>query len=145
MNGALEDLPRVSAHPASSVSIALSANLRLFTSFEEWCAICSPKSTIAPTSASAGLAKRWARSLAGFGKPTERGASEASDVKSGFAFSGSDPIFLLMTASFLAENRGHFSARFSRMTLHQHIQKHWKTAAVLVVAGILAYSVSSFW
>ena len=25
------------------------------------------------------------------------------------------------------------------MTLHQHIQKHWKTAAILVVAGILAY------
>ncbi|WP_262298637.1 hypothetical protein [Microvirga sesbaniae] len=32
-----------------------------------------------------------------------------------------------------------------RMTLHQHIQKHWKTAAILVVAGILAYSVSYFW
>ncbi|MFL5128997.1 MAG: hypothetical protein ACJ8DD_02510 [Microvirga sp.] len=31
------------------------------------------------------------------------------------------------------------------MTLHQHIQKHWKTAAALVVAGILAYSISYFW
>jgi hypothetical protein len=31
------------------------------------------------------------------------------------------------------------------MTLHQHIQKHWKTAAILVVAGILAYSISYFW
>jgi len=31
------------------------------------------------------------------------------------------------------------------MTLHQHIQKHWKTAAVLIVAAGLAYSVSYFW
>ena len=31
------------------------------------------------------------------------------------------------------------------MTLHQHIQKHWKTAAVLAVAGIVAYSISYFW
>jgi hypothetical protein len=31
------------------------------------------------------------------------------------------------------------------MTLHQHIQKHWKIAAALVVAGILAYSISYFW
>ena len=31
------------------------------------------------------------------------------------------------------------------MTLHQHIQKHWKTATVLVVGGIIAYSISYFW
>lgn len=31
------------------------------------------------------------------------------------------------------------------MTLHQHMQKHWKAATVLVVVGILAYSVSYFW
>jgi hypothetical protein len=31
------------------------------------------------------------------------------------------------------------------MTLHQHIQKHWKTAAALAVAGIVAYGISYFW
>jgi hypothetical protein len=31
------------------------------------------------------------------------------------------------------------------MTLHQHVQKHWKAAALLAVAAILAYSVSYFW
>lgn len=31
------------------------------------------------------------------------------------------------------------------MTLHKHIQQHWKVTAVLVVAAILAYSVSYFW
>jgi hypothetical protein len=31
------------------------------------------------------------------------------------------------------------------MTLHQHIQKHWKIVAALVVIAILAYSVSYFW
>jgi hypothetical protein len=31
------------------------------------------------------------------------------------------------------------------MTLHEHIQKHWKTAAALIVAAGLAYSISYFW
>jgi len=31
------------------------------------------------------------------------------------------------------------------MTLHQHIQKHWKIVALLVVVAILAYSISYFW
>jgi hypothetical protein len=33
----------------------------------------------------------------------------------------------------------------TQMTLHEHVQKHWKIAAVLIVAAILAYSVSYFW
>jgi hypothetical protein len=32
-----------------------------------------------------------------------------------------------------------------KMTLHEHIQKHWKTAAVVVVGGFVAYSISYFW
>jgi hypothetical protein len=31
------------------------------------------------------------------------------------------------------------------MTLHEHIEKHWRTAAIIVVALFLAYSVTFFW
>jgi hypothetical protein len=31
------------------------------------------------------------------------------------------------------------------MTLHEHIEKHWRTAAIIVVVLFLAYSVTYFW
>jgi hypothetical protein len=31
------------------------------------------------------------------------------------------------------------------MTLHEHIQRHWKSAGVVIIAAILAYSISYFW
>jgi hypothetical protein len=31
------------------------------------------------------------------------------------------------------------------MTLHEHIEKHWRTAALVVVALFVAYSVTFFW
>jgi hypothetical protein len=31
------------------------------------------------------------------------------------------------------------------MTLHEHIEKHWRIAAFVTVAAIIAYSVTYFW
>jgi hypothetical protein len=31
------------------------------------------------------------------------------------------------------------------MTLHEHIEKHWRLAAIVVVVLFLAYSVTFFW